>query len=349
MNDINQSIIPAEMRGVQKITGYRGKGKSYYVSTVEDPELTAFFDFEKKGEGIENQLHFGLYVPVTERASGGALGVWDVFAREIRNLPQGKFTHVILDNTAPLETAMKAEAARNADKYARQFGMNADNIRANKYGGQSGVVNYMVSEEICNPLWAKGVKLISVTSHIKPRWQGGIQVANSYNIKGADRFDELSILTLIIVNGDVPPIPSALVYKEQLGEVHYNRELKKFSRQRRLPYRLPQALPEEIARYIREPADLNHPKAGELPSESELAPFREELSREQIALVFAEVEKAKQQNLELTMLPDAKQKRAQELASEGKSKPEIAKVLAGEFAESISVAQVVGWLNGSGT
>ena len=290
---MTKSIMPNEFAGVCKITGYRGRGKSYFVSQIENPELTAFMDFENKGEGIHSQLHFGLYVPVTERASGGGLGIFDVFISEIEKIKPGQFMHVILDNTAPLEMAMRAEAARNAEKYAKQFGMNANNIRANNYGGQSGVVNHLISEMICNPLWSSGVKLISVTSHIKPRWAGGSQVVNSYNIKGADRWDELSILTLVIIPGEFAPIPAALVMKEQLGAIGFDESTGAFTAQRRLPYRLPRATPAAIVEYLQHPANLQSPQPGETPSDDEIQPFREKLNREQISIVLAEIENEK--------------------------------------------------------
>lgn len=289
-----KSILPDEMQGVCKIAGYRGKGKSWFVSQLENPGLTAFMDFEKKGEGINAQIKFGLYVPVTEIAAGGALGIYDVFIREIEKLPKDKFTHFIIDNSAPLELAMKAEAARNASKYAKQFGMDANNIVMNRYGGQGGVVNHLISEMICNPLWAKGVKLISVTSHIKPRWAGGVQVVNSFNIKGADRWDELSILTLIMIPGDFPPVPSALVMKEQLGQISFNDALGTFTTRRRLPMRLPRATPQAIKDYLTHPADLQIPASGEVPTEDEIKPFRERLDKEQINLMLSEIEHEKE-------------------------------------------------------
>lgn len=284
------SILPPALRGVAKVTGYRGRGKSFFAAQMENPRLTCFFDFEKKGEGINEALHFGRYIPVTELASGGGLGVYDTFMRELAALPAGTYTHVVLDNTAPLEQAMKAEASRNANKYAVQFGMDAGNIRLNKYGGASGVVNYLISDAICNPLWAKGVKLITVTAHIKPRWSGGAQVPNSFNVKGAERWDELSILTLIIIPGDFPPVPSALVMKEQLGSISFDDSAGTFQVQRRLPYRLPRATPQAVYQYLQHPADLAAPAPGEVPSEDEVQPFREKLSKEQLSIVLAEIE-----------------------------------------------------------
>ena len=42
---------------------------------------------------------------------------------------------------------------------------------------------------------------------------------------------------------------------------------------------------------------------------------------------------------------NGKAERAKTLAAEGRSKPEIAKVLASEFGVSVTVAQVKGWLD----
>ena len=292
-----KSILAPEERGVFKVSGYRGRGKSYFLSQMENPKLTAFFDFEKKGEGIDSQLDFGLYLPVTELAANSGVGVWDEFVKGINSIESGQYTHAILDNTAPLETAMRAEAARNADVYAKQFGMDAGNIRANRYGGQSGVVNYLISEKICNVLWGKGIQLISVTSHIKPRWSGGVQVPNSYNIKGADRWDELSILTLIMIPGDHPPVPSALVMKEQLGQIEFDEKSGEFTVTRRLPYKLTTATPAAIIKYLKSPANLDDPRPGEVPDEEEIAPFRDKLSREQMSIVLAEIENEKSRSI----------------------------------------------------
>lgn len=334
-----KSILPAEMRGVAKVTGYRGRGKSYFVSQMENPSLTAFFDFEKKGEGIEGQLHFGMYVPVTEQATNSGTGVWDVFWNAISAIQPGQYTHAILDNTAPLETAMRAEAARNADTYARLFGMDAGNIRANRYGGQSGVVNYLISDKICNVLWGKGIQLVSITSHIKPRWSGGVQVPNSYNIKGADRWDELSIMTLIMIPGEHSPIPSALVMKEQLGKIAFNERKGDFDTERRLPYRLPIATPAKVRHYLEYPADLKNPAPGEVPTDEEIGPFRERLSREQMSIVMAEIENNKMLEIDIPENGHAPGwvARAKELKAEKKSSAAIAKEL------NVPIAEVNKW------
>lgn len=343
---MSKSILPSEMRGVCKVTGYRGRGKSFFASQIENPALTGFFDFEKKGEGIHGQLNFALYVPVTELASGTA-GVWDVFIREMEKIKENTLSHVVLDNTAHLETSMRAEAARHADDYARQFGMDAGNIRANRYGGQGGVVNYLISERICNALWAKGVKLITVTSHIKPRWAGGAQVPNSYNIKGADRWDELSILTIIMLPGDHFPGP-ALVMKEQLGQIEFKDGV--FAARRRLPYRLPEATPAAIYHYLAHPANLIEPAPGERPTSDEIHPFEEKLSREQMSIVLAEIEQTRQAEAEMQALAKVMslKESAVALMEENSSLtiPQLAKVLSEKLGRPVSPVEAKRALNG---
>lgn len=314
----HKSILPNEIQGVQKITGYRGLGKTSYAAQVENPKLTAMFDFEKKGQGFHAQLGFGFYSPVTELASGGnVVSVWETFLREVNKLPP-HITHVILDNTAPLELGMRAEVGRNAEIYAKQFGMDAGNIRANKYGGQGGVVNYLISEKICNPLWARGVQLITITSHIKPRWANGVQVVNSYNIKGADRWDELSVLTLILIPGESHPVPSALVIKEQLGKIEFDEETGAFSQVRRLPLRLPKATPREVINYLHHPADLKNPKPGEVPTTDEAKPFSEKLDKEQLTLVLAEIQRNEREQMAIktAALPPVEERIAELLVAD---------------------------------
>jgi len=144
-------------------------------------------------------------------------------------------------------------------------------------------------------LWSRGVKLISVTAHIRNRWAGGAQVVNSFNIKGADRWDELSILTLVMIPGDFAPVPAALVMKEQLGAIEFANG--QFKVTRRLPYRLPRATPSAIRDYLQSPANLHSPAPGETPSDEEIQPFREKLSREQIKIVLAEIEREKEESV----------------------------------------------------
>lgn len=108
-------------------------------------------------------------------------------------------------------------------------------------------------------------------------------------------------MTLILTPGTHPPIPSAIVQKEQLGLIEINRdptpeELEAMMRgecghtaTRRLPYRLPEATFQRIRWYLHNPADLNNPIEGEAVNIPEADAFDEKLSNEQLQFVTAAI------------------------------------------------------------
>jgi len=288
-----KSILPTDMRGVAFVTGRRGVGKTYFVSQLDNPANVAFFAFEQKAEGVDEQLHFGKFFPITELASGkGPLGMWQEIEKAIANLEQDRYTVVVFDNVSPLELALQAEANRNAQQYAKDFGLNLKNVQEGRFGGLKAIVNFLVTERVCGPLHAKGVKLIAVTAHTSARWAISGPIPNKYNVKGADRWQELSMLTLILVPGEFAPIPAALVQKEQLGSITWDEEKQDFAILRRLPLRMPKATVVELRRYLAEPADLLHPKPGETPTYGESDPYSEDLSKEQLNMMVKMMELA---------------------------------------------------------
>lgn len=332
------SILPREMNGVVFVSGYRGIGKSFFAATADAPSRIAYLDFEEKAEGLNAQLHFAAYHSLTSEAAGkGATGLWDSTADAIRSIPEG-CTVCVLDNIAPLELALRAEAGRDLQRYVKEFGLNLANVQAGRYGGLSSVVNFLITEKLTAPIHAKGVRLIIATSHVKPRWENGVPVLNKYSVKGADRWQELSILTLILHPGEHAPVPAALVQKEQLGTVRWDASTGTHTVGRRLPLRLPQCTFAEIRRYLREPADLRNPLAGEVPTEAQSDPFRSELNREQIAMMtaamkVAEGEASEDAGAEISLNGHTAQAldevtvRARAMKAEGKSLSEIALAL----------------------
>ena len=284
---INESILSSRFMGVATLVGKRGSGKTWLASQFENPELTVMLNFDgDKGNAIENQLHFGEFHNVINesfKAGGGPLGLWKAFDSAVANLPQDKFTVAIIDNGSPLELALKAEAARDTARYVKDYGLNLANVLAGRFGGLNAVVNGLIPDKICIPLHSKGIKLIIVTFHIKPKWSTGGIVFNKYTAKGADRWQELSILTLVLTSGTFPPVPSAIVQKEQLGTITWNKEEKRFIKQRTLPLRLPLAEVDSIYNYINNPANIKTPRPGEAIVQEEWDMYSDDLSKEQIS------------------------------------------------------------------
>lgn len=294
------SILRPEFNGSMFIGGKRGMGKTYLAAQAENPALTVLFDFdEEKGRGLHDQLHFGAYYPVTSMvANQGALALWNQFEKLIKELPEGKFTTAIIDNVSPLETAMSAEVLRDPAFYAKRYGMVQKNIVEGGFGGPKGAVNYMVSDRISAPLHAKGIKLIIATAHVKDDFNK----KGKKNLKGADRWHEIGILTLILIpNRTAPFPPAALVVKEQLGSMSFDPATGEFTITRRLPQRLPVATFRAIRDYLDSPVNLSAPEDEEVPTSEEANPYDDELSKEQIALMRVEAEltlaERKQQNL----------------------------------------------------
>jgi len=316
------SILPPEMRGVMKITGYRGIGKSFLAAQADVPQNIAYFDFEQKGEGIHRQMNFGLYRALTREAKrGDPVDLYNVTMDAFANLEQDRYTVAVLDNISPLELAMNAEGRRGAREYAQEFGLNLKNILANRFGGTKSIVNFMISTRISNVLHARGVRLIIAVSHIGSRWGVGGPIPNKYREKGADRWQELSILSLVLIPGEFAPVPAALVQKEQLGLIAWDEMKQEHVIRRRLPWRIPKCTFAEIRRYLREPADLENPAPGEIPLDDETNPFSEKLSREQINLMTLALQKEQREQAELSTLDVASA--AQASAAQPLPMPEI--------------------------
>lgn len=294
------SILPPDMKGVMFISGYRGKGKTFLAAHSDFPSNIAFFDFDEgKGEGLHSQLDFGYYKPVEENEP---LKRADMFLSEVNGLPQDKFTVVIIDNISPLEKALQAAVYRDAQKYADIYGYTKASVLKDEYGKARGIVNDLIGDAIAKPLHAKGIKLIIVTSHVKEKYN----VPGKMNIQGRDRWQDLSILTLILVEGDNYPVPSAIVQKEALGSILTLRkptqeEINQIMEgmipshiiQRRLPPRLPEATWQSIRRYLFYPANLDNLAGGEKLVLNESEPFSEKMSKEQIAYQLGILEREK--------------------------------------------------------
>jgi len=274
---MTQTILPPEIDGgVIFAAGQKGVGKSFFLSQIENPDLVAFLDFEKKGSGIHRQLRFGHYQNMTDSTEDP----FQHFMNTIQRLKENTYNVIILDNISVLEMYLGSEVVKNNQVYAKEFGMIGNAIKDNKYGAKGGAVNYLITHKIVPLIFSKGIKIIGVSSHIKNRWGGGVQIPNKFNIKGAERWQELSILTLVLGPGDFAPIPSALVFKEQLGKLEFTDGEIKVTRC--LPFRIPKATMVEVKQYLNKPANLENPADGEKPSQGEIDQFSEHLNKTQL-------------------------------------------------------------------
>ncbi len=332
---MSKSMLPKEMRGVMHVTGGRGIGKSFLCAQADFPKNILLMDYENKGEGIDEQIDFGDYYAVTRSVDSNPLGVYRETMSIINNIKPGDFSVAVLDNISHLELALRAEANNNIEEYANEYNLNITNIKKGRFGGLSSVVNFLISDQICNRLHAKGIRLIAITSHVKPRWGSAGPIPNKKRIKGADRWQELSILSLVLVPGNFAPIPAAIVMKEQLGLISIpdpskmsDDEYEQYQRgeaghhiERRLPLRLPVATFQAIRHYLHNPADLTKPKDGETPTAQEQSPYDDKLSEAQIAFMHDlvkhnEKKRADEKEAETLVEKIKRDKKTSELADE---------------------------------
>jgi hypothetical protein len=309
-------------------------------------------------------LNFGYYKPVTENTP---LARATMFLSEIEKLPQDKSTVAIIDNISSLEKAIQALVYQDAERYANVYGYTVPDIMKDSFGKARGIANDLIGDMIAKPLHVKGVKLIITTSHVKEKYQSPGKMI----FQGRDRWQDLSILTLILTEGTYHPVPSAIVYKESLGSIampndkitdeQYQAimkgELASHNIVGRFPPRLPRANWQSIRRYLYEPVDLENLSDDEKLNLEESEPFSERMSKEQIAyqlgaLQREEEEKKESETMELLV------RQSQETAIKeyimknlaGEAGPVIADKLnsvveSGELAYNgqITIAQVSKW------
>ena len=241
------SIMPPEFNGVLYTCGLRGVGKSTLLSQVERPDLTCYLDFDDgKGRGLDEQLHFGLYRDVMAEMTVKYGRVYkpqqmyeylDLLLKEVE---QDKFTHCILDNIDYIEQALTVEVKRDPDAYGiTRNKSGVSNAVTGAFGGPYPGVNQLVSGLI-NTFHAKGIRVVSAIAHVKSVWGSGGIVPNKWKPRGVERWQQMSILSLVVIPGTPDPLPpAALVQKEALGKVKFNNDSGEFEKPiRRLPLRL---------------------------------------------------------------------------------------------------------------
>ncbi len=298
------SILLPEMKGVMFISGDRGKGKTTLAVQADFPWNIAFFDFEDKGEGYHSQLEFGYYKAISQ-AENNPLARGKALLEEINRLQPSKYTVAIFDNIRPLEDSLMALVTDNPKYYATLYGKLVDHVTLDKFGAKRGITNELISDVVLKPLYTKGIKLIIATSHVKAVYN----TSNKSKMQGKEKWQEVSILTVILIDGDNHPIPSAMIWKEQMAKITVEKrdysaeEIKNIMQGnlalhdiiKRLPYRLPEATFQKIRWYLNNPADLSNPNDGESLIEEEVQPFKEQMSKEQVAIQLLNLEAQKRE------------------------------------------------------
>ena len=297
----SDSILPRDVSGLMYITGLRGVGKSYLAAQADRPSLVCFLDFDDgKGRAIHEQLHFGMYRDVNAEltqelgAQWKAPQMYQKLQKVIAEIPTGQFTICVLDNIDYIESSLGAEVRRDPDSY--NIGKNKNGTShavTGSFGGVTPGVNHLIGG-IVSTLHGKGMILVVAIAHVKAAWGSSGQIPNKWRPRGVERWQQMSILSVVVVPGKPNALPpAAIVQKEALGKIKFNEFTGEFDMpSRRLPLRLPVATFAEIRRYLREPANIGSPKELERPIAEETDPFSDKFSNEQLKYMTVAAELA---------------------------------------------------------
>jgi len=305
----DRSILPREASGLIRVSGPRGSGKSTFAATADWPGLIAFFDFESKGKGIEQAIErggksFGLYRAINEECEGKpASAVFTLADQIVESFEQDAYTVLVLDNSAILQQGMTSWIIEHAAWAAKQYGYDAGKIVKNQFGQRGAAVNGLIGT-FCAKAHSKGVRAVIVITHRKAQWSGGVQLPGKWRLPGADRFDELSILSIMLAppresEGTWPP-PAALVLKQQFGTIEIDvdpltmtdDEYTAFMNGEtghklapKLPPRLYPATWQRIRAYLTNPPNYDELTESEQATAQEIGPYSSTMDKQQIAFV----------------------------------------------------------------
>ena len=279
------SVIHDALRQMVFVTGFRGQGKTTFCLGMDNPANICMLDYESKGEGLARPLGVGGYFSVMDDCAqtfGGDFRPIHVYQRTkqiVEAMPSGRFTTLVLDNASLLQDgALEMVKLRPSD-----FGIDPVKAQTGQYGGAWPGVKYVL-RNLFSVARSKGVKVIAVTFQLTKAWGAQGPLLNKFKTTDVALWHEMSVLSLVLVNGrpEHMPAPSALVMKEQLGEMVWDEAAQETRVVRRLPFKLPRATMGEVYRYLREPVDFKALKPGEMPDSGEIDPFLPTFGKEQL-------------------------------------------------------------------
>lgn len=288
--EAGETILPPQMRHVVLVTGHRGSGKTTFMLQLENPANTIMLDYEGKGEGLAKPLGIDNYfAPCDDCADVHGFGyrAYHIFRRTkqiLEDLPRDRFTTLILDNAALLQEGCYEEVKLDPTK----FGIDPERAEKGSWGGAWPGVKFLL-KSLFQVAHNKGIQVIAVSFQPGKAWGEKAPLVNKFKISDVAIWHEMSILSLVLGPGTEKgfPAPSALVFKEQLGQLTFDKETKQHIVRRVLPLKLPIATPAEVYRYLKEPANLKSPQPFERPEDGELDPWSPTFGKEQLKTILA--------------------------------------------------------------
>ena len=275
---------PKEIYGVSVISGLWGVGKTTLAMTCEDPTKTTMLDFDQKSKERAQSLGIRYYSPaeigLVDPLEYDLSLALEWFRNTIKGLENGGTT-LIIDNGSPVEEAFGQLVKGDPVRY----GVNPGNVSSGKFGGVNPGVGKLWNSTV-NFLQNKGYERIFVVMHMSQVWTSSGPVPNKYKVKGNKTLNQLSNLSLLLVRSENIGAPDALVMKEALGIVKFDKT-KGFSVVRALPPRIPGCDWSTVRHYLDIAGEQDGYGPGEMLSQFELNCYGEFMSPEQAAFIKA--------------------------------------------------------------
>lgn len=203
-----------------------------------------------------------------------------------KHLQPGQYDIYVHDTIATFEAAMVAWA----DKHAKELGVKGTS-RGSGWGEYWIAGYYNLYDGFFESIFARGVRTIILTTHLKSYYEGQRQVAGKVVPGGKPWLSKQTSLVLWLVNNrdNADGAPAGLVLKERLLRLGIVDG--RWQPRRMLPERIPHCTWVDVEQYLENGCDLSNPAPGETMTEAERAMISPLLSNEQMRLMVLDAQK----------------------------------------------------------
>ncbi len=260
---------PIEVIGV---TGEYASGKTLFAVTVSPGDSTKIYDTEKSSGSYESLGFDRVSVPdrMLEVKPNGykPIDLFEWWWADVKNTPRGKYKVIAIDTISEIEDGLVEWVQKNPTYFGHTSG---------QYAKMSGVMWGDVKnlwKAVLNDLAARCETFVFV-AHMANVWQGD-RPTGKRKPKGKETLFELASLYLLMERkvddkGVMPAAPAATVLKSRLVHTRFDLATKKLELSPCLPPRLPEATPEAIIAYMKNPPNYKKLKASELVREDKMS------------------------------------------------------------------------------
>ena len=231
-----------------------------------------------------SQIADGRMPWVDQKTRTGLIEYYNFIINDLdKNMTPGKYDVYVLDTLKRLEASMAVWAQKNMGKLG---------VTNTSHGRDWSEGIFPLYEGLISSIFARGIKVIIFTSHLKQPWENNKPVPGKVVLSGKKILQFLSrfMVWLIKDNRNTSGAPAALVLKERLGRIGIT-ESGEWDIRRVIPERIPSFTWTEVERYIREGYNAKNPDPREIMSPEEIELVSDAMTDKQMQLMVAEAQK----------------------------------------------------------